>query len=92
VLAGCSGFPNNHIPYPINAGKGYDTIKAFFQANLPCNAEVHNNFHAMIVINGKDHCRKKPLCSGCPLSGHCKKGNNLRFVADEGEAVKRLSE
>lgn len=29
------------------------------------------NFHGMIVQLAKDHCRKKPLCEGCPLSEIC---------------------
>ena len=59
--------------YTINAGKGYDGIKAHFEANLPRSVELYNNFHAMIVINGKDHCRKKPFCSGCPLGNKCER-------------------
>jgi endonuclease-3 related protein len=34
---------------------------------------LYNNYHALIVYNGKDHCRKKPLCEACPLAGGCKK-------------------
>ena len=60
--------------YPIDAGKGYDAIKLYFEKNLPKNAEVYNNYHALIVINGKEHCRKKPICDGCPLEGRCRRG------------------
>jgi len=59
--------------YPIDAGKGYDAVKAYFEKNLPLSAEIYNNFHAMIVINAKEHCRKKPLCCGCPLSNTCER-------------------
>ena len=57
--------------YPIGAGKGYDAVKTYFEANLPPSEEIYNNFHAMIVINAKEHCRKKPLCGGCPLGSTC---------------------
>ncbi|MCL2163425.1 MAG: endonuclease III domain-containing protein [Oscillospiraceae bacterium] len=57
--------------YPINAGKGYSRIKLYFEQNLPQNVEIYNNFHAMIVINAKDHCRKKPVCGVCPLNKTC---------------------
>ena len=57
--------------YPLEAGKGYDTVKAYFEANLPQSEEVFNNFHALIVVNGKEHCRKKPLCDKCPLYETC---------------------
>jgi endonuclease-3 related protein len=59
---------------PISAGNGYDAVKAYFEANLPHSEEVYNNFHALIVINAKEHCRKrKPLCGGCPLNERCGK-------------------
>jgi endonuclease-3 related protein len=57
--------------YPLEAGKGYAAVKAHFEAGLPEDAAVYNNFHAAIVINAKDHCRKKPACGGCPLEGGC---------------------
>ena len=57
--------------YPIETGKGYAAVKAYFEGNLPQSADVYNGFHAQIVINAKEHCRKKPLCDGCPLSGAC---------------------
>jgi len=57
--------------YPIEASKGYDGVKAYFEGNLPKSAEVYNGFHAQIVINAKEHCRKKPFCDGCPLDGTC---------------------
>jgi endonuclease-3 related protein len=59
--------------YPIPAGKSYSAVKAYFEGNLPKSAEVYNDFHAQIVINAKEHCRKKPLCGGCPLGGTCGK-------------------
>jgi endonuclease-3 related protein len=57
--------------YPIEAGKGYESVKAYFEGNLERSAEVYNNFHALIVINAKEHCRKKPLCDDCPLAETC---------------------
>jgi endonuclease-3 related protein len=57
--------------YPIEAGKGYAAVKAYFEGNLPQIAEVYNGFHAQIVANAKEHCRKKPTCDGCPLGESC---------------------
>jgi endonuclease-3 related protein len=58
--------------YPLDIGKGYDTVKAFFENNLPCDADLFNNYHAMIVITAKEHCRKsKPRCGDCPLVENC---------------------
>jgi len=60
--------------YPMNAGANYDAVKAYFENHLPRDAEIYNNYHAMIVINAKEHCRKsKPLCDKCPLNGTCGK-------------------
>ncbi len=55
--------------YPIDAGRGYEGTKARFEGGLPRSAKVYNNFHALIVINAKEHCRKQPVCDGCPLGG-----------------------
>ncbi len=45
----------------------YDAIRAWFEANLPRDAALFNQFHAEIVVAGKDHCRPRPRCEGCPL-------------------------
>ena len=55
----------------IPAGKSYESVKTYFQNSLPKSEEIYNNFHALIVINGKESCRKKPLCGGCPLYDIC---------------------
>jgi endonuclease-3 related protein len=57
--------------YPICAGKTYARVKAYFEDSLPKSVDVYNNFHALIVINAKEHCRKKPVCAGCPLGKVC---------------------
>ena len=59
--------------YPIETGNGYEAVKAHFEENLPQRAEVYNNLHAMIVINGKYHCRKNPVCDDCPLTELCRR-------------------
>lgn len=57
--------------FPIPAGEGYEAVKAFFEDNFKRSAEGYNALHALIVINAKEHCRKKPLCDGCPLAESC---------------------
>jgi len=51
----------------ISGSESYDTIKKFFEQILPKSEKIYNEFHALIVKLGKDYCRKKPLCSICPL-------------------------
>lgn len=47
---------------------GYDEVKAFFMDSLPRDAEMYNEYHALIVRTGKEFCRtKEPRCSECPL-------------------------
>lgn len=50
----------------------YQSIKLYVEGEIPPDTEIYNNFHALIVINAKEHCRKKPKCEGCPLSGLCR--------------------
>ena len=57
--------------FPVDAGKGYDAVKMHFESSVPKDTKTYNNYHALIVINGKEHCRKKPLCAGCPLYDTC---------------------
>jgi endonuclease-3 related protein len=59
---------------PIDAGRSYEEVKAYFERELPRDVEMYNNFHALIVVNAKEHCRKKPVCANCPLSGMCAQG------------------
>jgi endonuclease-3 related protein len=58
---------------PIEAGRTYTEVKNFCEGALPRDAELYNHFHALIVHNGKEHCKKKMDCTGCPLEGHCEK-------------------
>jgi endonuclease-3 related protein len=59
---------------PIDAGRSYEEVKAYFERELPRDVEIYNNFHALIVVNAKEHCRKKPVCAKCPLSEMCAQG------------------
>ena len=50
----------------------YAQMRSFFMARLPAKAALFNEYHALIVIHGKEHCRKQPLCPGCPLEEICR--------------------
>ena len=46
----------------------YEHLRTLFESNLPRDVALYNEFHALIVRAGKDHCRaKNPRCSECPL-------------------------
>ena len=48
--------------------EGYEHLRTFFEANLPLNASLFNEYHALIVHTGKNYCRAKvALCEECVL-------------------------
>ena len=59
--------------FPLEAGTDYMSAKAYFESNLPKCAKIYNNYHALLVLNGKAHCRKRANCGGCPLEAICAK-------------------
>lgn len=46
----------------------YDDIQSLFMDHLPEDIPLYNEFHALIVLTGKNFCRKNPLCAACPLN------------------------
>lgn len=47
---------------------GYEELKSMFMDNLPEDAALFNEYHALIVRTGKEFCRtRSPRCSECPL-------------------------
>lgn len=60
----------------IKGTEEYDHIRGLFEgaAKKAGRVRFYNQFHALIVMLGKDFCRKsKPLCAACPLKrlGRC---------------------
>lgn len=51
--------------------KSYEEWQEFFHANLPQNAKLFNEYHALLVKLAKEFCRKKPECKKCPLNFEC---------------------
>jgi endonuclease-3 related protein len=47
----------------------YHDIQSLFMDHLPEDIALYNEFHALIVLAGKNYCRKNPLCPECPLNG-----------------------
>ena len=47
----------------------YHEIKDHFEASLPRDTALYNEYHALLVRLGKDYCRKTgPKCDACPLN------------------------
>jgi endonuclease-3 related protein len=64
----------------------YDSWRAMFVSNLPPDAALFNEYHALIVRHGKERCRRQPLCDGCPLLDVCPAGQAGRGA---GAALQR---
>ncbi|MCD6406145.1 MAG: endonuclease III domain-containing protein [Planctomycetes bacterium] len=45
----------------------YDDMKSLFENSLPADTQLFNEYHALIVRLGKEFCKKRAVCSGCPL-------------------------
>lgn len=59
------------VPVP-----AYSRLQQYFAAPFmdmdpASRAIVFNEFHALVVTVAKAHCRRQPLCRGCPLESVC---------------------
>jgi len=56
----------------------YHQAQDYFMTHLEKNGSLFNEYHALIVKHGKEHCRTKPRCNNCPLlDSPCAFGQNL---------------
>jgi len=68
---------------PMNTEISYEAIQNYFEKELAKNytkdglIKIYNNLHAMIVILGKNYCKKNPKCKECPLDKYCNYYKNL---------------
>jgi len=55
-----------HGLFPEDAA--YEEVKLLFEALLPRDTDLFNDYHAQIVAVGKEFCRaRRPRCEACPL-------------------------
>jgi len=47
--------------------RSYVGYQRLFTANLPADAALYNEYHALLVRHAKEACRKNPLCECCCL-------------------------
>ena len=45
----------------------YEQLKELFESSLPADTQLFNEYHALLVRVGKEFCRPKARCPGCPL-------------------------
>ncbi len=51
----------------LEPGCGYQEIQELFHGGLTHDSQLFNEYHALIVRCGKEYCKRKPVCNGCPL-------------------------
>ena len=49
----------------------YEVLRRQFETELDKDAKLYNQYHALIVVQAKDVCRKKPRCTECCLADVC---------------------
>jgi len=54
--------------------KSYNGCQAFFHENLPADAPLFNEYHALLDRHAKEACTKTPRCHGCCLLDLCDTG------------------
>jgi endonuclease-3 related protein len=53
----------------IDSGADYHQIKDLFESELPADAALYNEYHALLVRVGKDYCKRSVAhCESCPLA------------------------
>ena len=52
--------------------ESYAAYQALFMDNLTPDAQMFNEYHALLVCLGKNVCRRRPLCEGCCLGDICR--------------------
>ena len=55
----------------------YEALRAFFERHVAPDLHGYKEYHGLIVWTGKDFCRRKPKCKGCPLAPTLKKGQPI---------------
>jgi endonuclease-3 related protein len=49
-------------------GASYDEYQQMFHELLAKDVRLFNEYHALLVMVGKDYCKPKPICESCPLT------------------------
>ncbi len=57
----------------------YEQLRELFESNLPQDTQLFNEYHALLVRAGKEFCRPKARCPGCPLEKHPHTLENVCF-------------
>jgi endonuclease-3 related protein len=53
------------------ASNSYTAYQSLFMDNLPADAGLFNEYHALLVCLGKNICHSRPICQQCCLRSIC---------------------
>ena len=56
----------------LGPGPSYSQAQQFLVSNIDKEISLYQQYHALLVAHAKAHCRKTPLCGGCPLFDVCR--------------------
>lgn len=59
----------------IGGEETYEEIRLLVEDALKGNVSDFNEFHALIVLHGKDFCRARPVCERCIVKRRCSNRN-----------------
>lgn len=63
----------------------YDELQTLFTQGLAQDVQTFNEYHALLVMLGKEYCRKRdPRCAGCPLRSMCRVGKARGKTIEKG--------
>lgn len=49
----------------------YDAFREQVEEAVLGDLQLYNEFHALLVEHAKVHCKRAPICEGCPLFASC---------------------
>jgi len=55
----------------VSGEENYEALRQLFESTLKADTALYNEYHALIVMHGKDICRVKPRCDECVLAKKC---------------------
>ncbi len=55
----------------VDAGIGYEDLRSVFETAVKGDARIFGEYHALIVMHGKDICKTRPRCTECILQNQC---------------------
>ena len=59
------------------AARSYEEYQRLFEASLPPDTAVYNEYHALLVALAKRHCvKREPRCGGCRVADLCATGRS----------------